>query len=354
MLPKVQRALLLVFLAASPLLATGSETVFTNWNCALTFPSGWHRAPAPADATNYFALAKSPDEKRSVLLNVRKIDSPNGVRIDQKFKREGIRAFKQEGSLSSEKDVVVSGQPAWEIAGELLFQGQKVTTVSHILFADDKAYKINAMSVGGDAASDEQLQACLNSFRLLQPPAPPQASTSHPLSLPLAVMTLGACVLLGLLATRGMALMPRLFLAAWCLWLGIRLLRTITAPIWTSSYSINTRAAYFGGLLVPALCFWLLWLLSKKPQGKTHVWLLILCAIAFWKCFIGSMVVFMLPSGGGYTFTGAISKWWQHSTTDTLTALDAILPPFLLITAAFWPAFCHSKQKMREQAEVSA
>jgi hypothetical protein len=120
---------LVLGLLASSFPAFGSETIFTNLNCAVTFPAGWHRAPAPADATNYYAIGKSPDETRSVVVHIRSLGYRH-TPIDQEFKRDGIRAFKEEGSLLSERDITVSGQAAWELAGELPFEGRKVTTVS--------------------------------------------------------------------------------------------------------------------------------------------------------------------------------------------------------------------------------
>jgi hypothetical protein len=273
--------------------------------------------------------------------------------IDEEFKRGGIRAFKEEGSLLSERDITVSGQPAWELAGELPFEGRKVTTVSHILFAGDKAYKINALFIGGDARADEQLQNCLNSFRLLNPPAPPQVDPIHPASFPLAVITISICVLVTLFATKGMPYGPRGFLAAWGLWLGIRLFRTITAPVWTSSSDINAKAACFGALLIPALCLWLLWSLYQKPQRKVHVWLLVFCAVAFWKFFVASILVFMLASAGGHSLGEAVLQWWHRSTNGALAAIDAILPLFLLVAAPFWPAFCNSQRRVKEPLKES-
>jgi hypothetical protein len=140
---------------------------------------------------------------------------------------------------------------------------------------------------------------------------------------------------------------PRGFLAAWGLWVGIRLFRTITAPVWTSSSDINAKAACFGALLIPVLCFWLLWTLYQKPQRKVHIWLLVFCAIAFWKFYIASILVFMLPSAGGHTLGEAVLQWWHRSTTGPLSAIDAFLPLFLLSAVAFWPAFCYSQRGMK-------
>jgi hypothetical protein len=75
--------------------------------------------------------------------------------------------------------------------------------------------------------------------------------------------------------------------------------------------------------------------------------LLIICAVTFCKFFIASILVFMLPSGGGHALGEAVLQWWHRSTTGPLAAIDALLPLFLLIATAFWPAFCYSQRGVK-------
>jgi len=158
--------------------AAAREIVYTNLNCAITYPNGWPHFPVPQ--SNYIAMVKDIDQRKSVMVQVRAADPNLWPVMNEQFKTEGREAFRKEGVLTKESAVTMDGVPGWEIAGRVEVAGQEVTTVSRIVIADGKAYKINVMYMEGDAATETNLQACLNSFRFLTPPPPPRTVERGP------------------------------------------------------------------------------------------------------------------------------------------------------------------------------
>ena len=65
----------LALLFASPYLVGASETVYSNINCGVTYPPGWESVPV--NRTNYVALVKSLDGKRSAIFQVRTVGAVN-------------------------------------------------------------------------------------------------------------------------------------------------------------------------------------------------------------------------------------------------------------------------------------
>ena len=195
----------LSLLFAAPRLVGASETVYSNINCGVTYPPGWESVPV--NRTNYVALVKSLDGKRSVIFQVRTVGAVRWSQVSEEFKQEGRRAYSKQGMLIWDRPVTISGQPGWEVAGRLSFQGKSVSSVERILIAGGKAYKVNTLFVGGDAESDAELQGCLHSFRLLHPPPPPQTLVSGPALSFLGVALPG--VLLGLLVWGGVRLVRK-------------------------------------------------------------------------------------------------------------------------------------------------
>src|SRR5262245_56677518 len=125
----------------------------------------------------------------------------------------------------------------------------------------------------------------------------------------------------------------KILLTGWCLWVGLRLVRVILDPVWSSSANIYTKAAVLGGLLVPALGCWMAWRLYQQPRRSLSVWFAVVCAFALWKFSIGSIIFFMHPSLGGHTFGGACAEWWHRSTSSILPFLDSIPPTILLVVS---------------------
>jgi hypothetical protein len=117
---------------------------------------------------------KDFDDLKSITVQVAAADPIQWPVMNEQFKEEGRMAFRREGVLTKEGAVSMDGFPGWEIAGQVRVDGKDVSTVSRIVIADGRAYKINTMYMEGDAATETNLQACLNSFRFLTPPPPPR------------------------------------------------------------------------------------------------------------------------------------------------------------------------------------
>jgi len=156
--------------------AQAGESIYSNLDCAITFPYGWQMFPV--EQTNVFALVKSFDGARSIVLRANHVDRDRWSEVDEDFRRDGKRAFEREGVLTLDMPVTMAGLPGWEFGGHVWFEGKRVSTVSRILIAGGTAYKINILFMDGDAGSDPTLRKCLESFRLLRPvnPAPKHMS----------------------------------------------------------------------------------------------------------------------------------------------------------------------------------
>jgi hypothetical protein len=155
--------------------ADAEELTFGELNCAITIPSGWTKWPV--DHTNYHALIKSQDELKSVIFSVRPAINSGWAFVDEQFARELRESFVASGAtLKSARRLSISGVPAYEFAGEMPFQGKKVSLVSRVVIAAGQAYKLNAMYLEGDALSDRELQQCLDSFRFLKPVTSPHST----------------------------------------------------------------------------------------------------------------------------------------------------------------------------------
>ena len=177
-----------------------TETVFQSLNCALTFPAAWRQFPV--DGTNYYALVKSEDGAKSIILEVREVHDPRWIAVNDQFIQESRQAFLNSGAkLDSGKPILIEGFPSYEIAGRLQFQGQIVSTVAHIVIAGGKAYKINAMYLNGDALSDTELQTSLNSFHFLRVPPRVQSPNTPSVTPANFAELIGAVIVVVLLGT---------------------------------------------------------------------------------------------------------------------------------------------------------
>ena len=65
---RVKEILALTLLFAAALFSPAQETVYTNLDCAITFPAHWWHIPI--HETNYVALVKTPEGDRSIALRV--------------------------------------------------------------------------------------------------------------------------------------------------------------------------------------------------------------------------------------------------------------------------------------------
>lgn len=154
------------------------EIIYTNLNCAITYPTAWRHYPVTQ--SNYIALVKNEEDDKTVIVQVRAADPSRWPVMNEQWKLEGRAAINREGVLTKERSVTADGVVGWETIGWLWFEGKKVSTVSRIYIADGKAYKINTMFMEGDAATETNLQATLNSFRFLTPPPPPPSVDRGP------------------------------------------------------------------------------------------------------------------------------------------------------------------------------
>ena len=169
--------ILITIVGGTHSLRGAGETVFSNENCAVTFPAGW--LMRPLHQSNYLAMAKSPDGLTSVILYIRNTDPDKTPQVDEEFIRNAKHSFALSGTLISDKSMKIAGHPGLEMVGKVFLDGNSVSTVIRIVIAGDRAYKLNGIFMGGDVMSDRDLVETLNSFRSLQSVQPPPKATLH-------------------------------------------------------------------------------------------------------------------------------------------------------------------------------
>ncbi len=158
--------------------STAREIIYTNQNCAITYPDGWRHVQITQ--SNYIALVKDISDLKTIIVQVREADPRRWPNVNDEFKEASRGAIRKEGVLTGERNVVIDGIPGWEYDQQLRFEGRDVTSVSRIIIADGKAYKINTMYMEGNAATETNLQTSLRSFRFLTSPSPPPAEEHLP------------------------------------------------------------------------------------------------------------------------------------------------------------------------------
>jgi len=320
--------------------AEAEELTLKELNCAFTMPTGWNKWPV--NQTNHYALIKSPNELKTLIFSAR---PARGVTVvDEPFAHELRNSFLNSGvTLKSARHLSMAGVPAYELGGEMSFQGKQISMVSRVIIVGDKAYKLEAMYLEGDALSDRDLQRCLDSFRFLDPvPSPSARSTLRPKMvfgwLAGVSVVLLALILRGglnhLETARSFGTLLYLNLLAWALLLALHAFWYFANAALVTPHSIHSVANIFGifGFLGAGVS--ISWLMQRGWSPYLAITLSIICVFTLWKLHIAALV---LSSMRG-SFASTASEWWTHG-YGGLNALWLIELAFLTVSIPLWTIY---------------
>jgi hypothetical protein len=324
--------------------AQAEELTFREVNCALSVPPGWNKWPV--NQTNYYALLKSPDELKTLVFTVR---PAKGVRVvDEAFARELRDGFVASGAaLKVARHVSISGVPAYEFGGEMLFEGKKVSTISRVFIAAGKAYKLNAMYMEGDVLSDPDLQQCLNSFRFLKPPTTSRAPKVIFGGLAGISLLLLALILRGGLTHLG-AWQPTVLylnLVAWVIMFALHAFWCFARPSMVPTDSLQSVASIFGVFAFLSAGVSISWLMQRRWSPYLGIILSIVCALTLWKLHFASLV---LTSRGDQSFAALFRN--VYSGMNALWLIELL---FLAVSIPFW-AIYSALRKRKYAPELTA
>jgi hypothetical protein len=324
--------------------AHAEELTFRELNCALSVPPGWNKWPV--NQTNYYALLKSPDELKTLVFSVR---PAKGVRVvDEPFARELRNSFAKAGvTLKSARHLSISGVPAYELGGEALFQGKHVSMVSRVIIAGDKAYKLEAMYLEGDALSDRGLQQCFDSFRFLKPPTTSRAPKMIFGGLAGISLLLLALILRGGLTHLG-AWQPTVLylnLVAWVVMFALHAFWFFARPSMVRTDSLQSVASIFGVFAFLSAGVSISWLMQRRWSPYLGIILSIVCGLTLWKLHFASLV---LTSRGDQSFAALF-----RSVYSGMNALWLIEFLFLAVSIPCWPIYS-ALRKRKHAPELTA
>jgi hypothetical protein len=199
-------ALLTAFLLLSVYALAGPMN-FVEHNFSVEMPSGWSTiSPAPRDA---LLAVQSPGKTQKFLVFASKTqslvhpDAGREVRNDTKDKMTKI-GYK----MDPDQDITLGGVPFVSFVAHLPSGGSAITV--YTAKAGDQVYMLQAISMGSDAAGEAQLQAAVQSFKLLHPVDAPAAPS--PLAHASGTMTFVRVFLGGMVIIAAVMLFRRLAL----------------------------------------------------------------------------------------------------------------------------------------------
>jgi hypothetical protein len=139
--------------------------VFQDHNFAMELPTNWQTLdPSPAQA---LALSQSSNGMKLILVIARKLPA-NELSSAASDMSAGARqsAIDKGLQIMNEHDISLSGVPFHVIMTRAAASASIVTFVG---VAGDEGYMLQGICKTGDASSDPEVQASVNSFRLLSP-----------------------------------------------------------------------------------------------------------------------------------------------------------------------------------------
>jgi hypothetical protein len=152
--------------------ATASERwESAELRCSIGVPDGWHIVPPPYPVAAAM-IARSADELKSVGVVV--IPTNNKLLVGEALER-GIMKSGGNATKVGSSDFVYEGRAAHRLICTATMAGRPVSLVYVTLWSHRRLYSICVTSMDGDADKDTELNSCLNSFHLMDPPDPPDA-----------------------------------------------------------------------------------------------------------------------------------------------------------------------------------
>ena len=169
-------ALALVWLLTFSRSVRAADNVWTSQQdrCSLSLPGPeWRIMPLPAELGPTFRVVlASPRVTKWVTLAVS--DAGGASLLGSEFRTGFDQGFTKKGNVKiSSRDVPLEGQTAYRVVGTTTARAGTVTEVSITLLSHNRIYNISGFSRIGDADTDLEINACINSFHLFDPPDAP-------------------------------------------------------------------------------------------------------------------------------------------------------------------------------------
>jgi hypothetical protein len=155
---------------AAPRGVFAQERQFADYNCAITFPDGWHlMTNLPPQQSVLAAYGDAAGTRLVYLLIFAK--KPTGP-LDDHFISEYERGIQESGGGErlSGKFIEIAGIKSYERLGSLLIRGKRASMIGQLVPADGRFYNLQAMRFDGDANDDPEIRQILGSFRFIRPP----------------------------------------------------------------------------------------------------------------------------------------------------------------------------------------
>jgi hypothetical protein len=166
-----------VSLAAAWSLAA-QEQIFSNYNCTLTVPEGWHVATNATSRPERVTITFSaPGRNRFLALTVQSDPKPTAP-LDDLFVASYERGMENiYGKKLSGQFIEVDGLKAYERLSNPTIQGKQASIIGHLILTDTSAYTVEGMRFGGAVTDDNEIAQALASFRFITRPSAPVISS---------------------------------------------------------------------------------------------------------------------------------------------------------------------------------
>ena len=153
--------------------SVAAPRVFQDHNFAMELPLNWQTLDRPPAQT--LAVFQTSDGLKTILVIATKLPA-NELSTAARDMSAGAKqsAIDKGWQIINEHDVSLSGVPFHTFTTRVSASASMVTFAG---VAGDEGYMLQAVCKAGDAASDPEVQASVNSFRLLSPQSIPSEMT---------------------------------------------------------------------------------------------------------------------------------------------------------------------------------